>query len=426
MMHNSVVKLNSPIEFVEARAINPLISKCQIKVCYVGQEPNRNGSIISKAVATQMGTTLPGSPIIGFFSDDKQDFRDHSPEILISEDGEFSTKTRTRPYGFVDINAPVWFQTFIDDGIEHEYLMTEGYLWTGQYPEANSVIETGKGQSMELDVDRTRGYWSDDAEGQSFFIINEAYISALCLLGDDVEPCFEGASVEKPYIYSYSYQLKHDILDMTKKMKEILQEGDFSMEENKVETPEVNAEVEEEKAAEEVVEETPVVEEPILETVVEEPAAEVELGVSEVTYNLEEIPEYVELTSKYSELEDKFASLEKDHEVLQAELNAALEQNGALTQFKKEVERKDKQAMIDSFYMLSDEDKKDVVENIDNYSIDDIEAKLSIACVRNKVSFAAPEEAAPAETMTFSLNDVSENSIPAWIQAVNTVAKDMK
>lgn len=76
--------------------------------------------------------------------------------------------------------------------------------------------------------------------------------------------------------------------------------------------------------------------------------------------------------------------------------------------------------------MLSDEDKKDVVENIDNYSIDDIEAKLSIACVRNKVSFAAPEEAAPAETMTFSLNDVSENSIPAWIQAVNTVAKDMK
>ena len=424
-MYNSVVKLNSPIEFVEAKAVNPLISKCQIKVCYVGQEPNRNGSVISKPVATQMGAALPGSPIIGFFSDDKQDFRDHSPEILISEDGEFSTKTRTRPYGFVDINAPVWFQTFIDDGIEHEYLMTEGYLWTGQYPEANSVIETGKGQSMELDVDRTRGYWSDGAEGQSFFIINEAYISALCLLGDDVEPCFEGASVEKMPTYSYSYQLKHDILDMTKKMKEILQEGDFSMEENKVETPEVGTE--EEVATKEAVEDTSVVDEPVLETTVEEPSVEVELGVSEVTYNLEDIPEYVELTSKYSELEDKFASLEKDHEALQTELNTVLEQNGALTQFKKEVERKDKQAMIDSFYMLSDEDKKDVVENIDNYSIDDIEAKLSIACVRNKVSFAAPEEAAaPAETMTFSLNDVSENSIPAWIQAVNTVAKDMK
>ena len=43
--------------------------------------------------------------------------------------------------------------------------------------------------------------------------------------------------------------------------------------------------------------------------------------------------------------------------------------------------------MIASFYMLSDEDKKDVVANIDTYSLDDIEAKLSIICVRNKVSF---------------------------------------
>ena len=37
---------------------------------------------------------------------------------------------------------------------------------------------------------------------------------------------------------------------------------------------------------------------------------------------------------------------------------------------------KEKESMINSFYMLSDEDKKDVVENIDKYSIDDIEAKL--------------------------------------------------
>ena len=37
--------------------------------------------------------------------------------------------------------------------------------------------------------------------------------------------------------------------------------------------------------------------------------------------------------------------------------------------------------------MLSDEDKKDVIDNIDTYSLDEIEAKLSIICVRNKVSF---------------------------------------
>jgi len=29
--------------------------------------------------------------------------------------------------------------------------MTTGYLWTGQFEEAKSVIEEGKPQSMELD-----------------------------------------------------------------------------------------------------------------------------------------------------------------------------------------------------------------------------------------------------------------------------------
>ena len=60
--------------------------------------------------------------------------------------------------------------------------------------------------------------------------------------------------------------------------------------------------------------------------------------------------------------------------------------------FKLEVERSQKQAMIDSFYMLSEADKKDVQDNIDNYSIDDIEAKLSIICVRNKLDLSGREE----------------------------------
>jgi len=43
--------------------------------------------------------------------------------------------------------------------------------------------------------------------------------------------------------------------------------------------------------------------------------------------------------------------------------------------------------MIKSFYVLSDADKKDVVDNIDQYSLDEIESKLSVICVRNKVNF---------------------------------------
>jgi hypothetical protein len=77
--------------------------------------------------------------------------------------------------------------------------------------------------------------------------------------------------------------------------------------------------------------------------------------------------------------------------------------------------------------MLSDEDKADVVENIDTYSLDDIEAKLSVICVRNKVSFDLDENNSSNEEPTvYSLNsgavDVDAN-VPAWVQAIrNTVA----
>ena len=69
-MHKSVC-LDSPIEFINITPLNPLISKCQIKVCYVGDEPNRNKSIITKEVAKQMANSLPGCPIVGFFNEEK-------------------------------------------------------------------------------------------------------------------------------------------------------------------------------------------------------------------------------------------------------------------------------------------------------------------------------------------------------------------
>jgi len=50
MKHTSVL-LDTPIEFIESTKISPFISKVQIKVCYVGDEPNRNSSIITKDVA---------------------------------------------------------------------------------------------------------------------------------------------------------------------------------------------------------------------------------------------------------------------------------------------------------------------------------------------------------------------------------------
>lgn len=83
--------------------------------------------------------------------------------------------------------------------------------------------------------------------------------------------------------------------------------------------------------------------------------------------------------------------------------------------------------MIDGFYMLSDEDKKDVVDNIDTYSLDEIEAKLSIICVRNKVSFNLENDNKTQEPTTYSLNGGGEaDYTPAWIKSLQSVAKDIK
>ena len=121
----------------------------------------------------------------------------------------------------------------------------------------------------------------------------------------------------------------------------------------------------------------------------------------------------LETEDKYAELEAKFTELSEKYSALEA-------QNTELLSFKHNVEDKEKDALIAQFYMLSDEDKKEVIENKSKYSLDDIEAKLSVICVRKKVTFenhGAETEQAPATT--FNLNSLEmQDDLPAWLKAV--------
>jgi len=425
-MHVSI-KMNTPCEFINLQPVNPLISKVQIKVCYVGDEPNRNGTVITRDVAKSMANSLPGSPIVGFYNETKGDFEEHNRIIDLSN-GKFEFKDTTRPYGFVDLNARAWFQKFEDDGVEHEYLMTEGYLWTGQYPETKRVLAKGNAQSME--IENVDGTWANNDKGDyEFFIINEAIISKLCILGDDVEPCFEGASISK-FEFSFDEKFTNTYSAFIKQMYELINEGGTPVDkEQEVIIEEEVLDEEEAPAEEEVPAEEPVEEEVIEEAVEEEvpeeepveeelPAEEVEEEEAPEEVEEEPVPEFrVQDTQEYQDLMARCSALETEVEELRA--------------YKLSAERKNKKAMIDSFYMLSDEDKQDVLENIDTYSLDEIEAKLSVICVRNKVSFNLDEEnkdeTVPA---VFSL-DTDEMSgddsvTPAWIKAVQNVAKNKK
>jgi hypothetical protein len=55
-----------------------------------------------------MANSLPGSPIVGFFNEHEGDYEEHNRSFEISQ-GEFKIKDTTRPYGFVDLGAKVWF-----------------------------------------------------------------------------------------------------------------------------------------------------------------------------------------------------------------------------------------------------------------------------------------------------------------------------
>ena len=508
-MHVSVA-LDKPIELLNITPVNPLISKCQIKVCYVQDEPNRNRSVITKEVAKDLANSIPGCPIVGFYNEADGDFEEHNRVIDISN-GKFLIKDTTRPYGFVSMDAPVWFQWFNDDGVEHEYLMTEGYIWTGQYPESKRVVEKGNNQSMELDENSLDATWTKDINGNpEFFIINEAIMSKLCILGENVEPCFEGSQITKVQ-FSFEDSFKEELFSMIKKMQEILTneggtpvftkyaveigdslwsaiweyvhkqfpdvqdpwasmyriEGIFEENDQKfviLQNPKdlkyyrlnfsltdaegfvpnntlievtktyvpaaepqfaladieayaaqykANMSAKEEEELEPASDEDDdKIEEPaVAEDPVEEPAP-----VEEFKLNYE---------AMYTELQGKYAELQAKVDAQAAEIERLTAENVDLTNFKLVVDREKKKELINTFYMLSDEQKKDCFDNIDKYSYDEIEAKLSVICVRNKVSFDldTPEE---KKVTTYNLDEIKDevNSTPDWVKRVQEVAKE--
>ena len=78
---------------------------------------------------------------------------------------------------------------------------------------------------MELDEYTLDANWTKNEKGNpEFFIINEAIMSKLCILGEDVEPCFEGANITKVQ-FSFDEDVKQSWFSFMEQMKEILNEG---------------------------------------------------------------------------------------------------------------------------------------------------------------------------------------------------------
>ena len=431
LRNRSVATIDSP-EFINLApdAINPGISKCEIKVMYLGK--NRNGSFIDKNTAIQMANSLPATPIVAAYNENKEDFGDHG-EVLHIEDGEIKFSCKTVPYGFVAPDAEVWFQKFDDtnefgETTTREYMMTTGYLWTGQYPELDKCINQGQGQSMEIDdVD---GHWTKDSNDIEFFIINDAIFTKLCILGDDVEPCFEGASVTSPEVsehFSYNKEFSHTLFAMMNELKSALTKGGSMPKEN-VESVEV-------EPTATVEEEAPVVEE-FAEDVETNEDVESSEDSAEETFaeegkkkeddsddsddesndsdDSDDDDEYKKKPGKKCELENQVSELSEQLKELTDKFTALEAEAEELRKFKAERIDADKDAMIAKYHMLSDEDKAEIIANKDKFTLGEIESKLALLYVQKNVNFDEEEEIDSTPLTTFSLDDetIAEDADP--------------
>lgn len=425
MLKNQSVATIAAPEFLNIEPYNPLISQCEIKVLYVGE--NRNGSYITEDVAKDMANSLPGTPIVAAFIENKDDFGDHGHVVTI-EDGEIKFSCKTQPYGFVAPDAKVWFKDFIDtdefgNETTRKYLMTTGYLWTGQYPEVQKAIDEGLPQSMELDEASLNGHWATNTKsGVEFFIINDATFSKLCILGSDVEPCFEGAAVTEKQVskdFTVKDEFMNTLFTMMNELKDALQynEGGSDMDQTALE-------VQEETTEEVEVEETEFQAESNADNVVptsfadDDDKDDEESDEEEESDDEEQTADDDETGEKKPRQNHALEEIESQFEAVKAELEATKAELEALREFKLGIENQQKDALIAKYHMLSDEARKEISDHKNEYTIEEIESKLALAFVKENVDFsevdgkkAEVEEINTDPITTFSLDAAVDTTV---------------
>lgn len=369
---------------------NSALSKARLKIFYKGM--NRNGSYINEEIAEKLISTLPGTPVVGYYDSDKDDFLGHvSPES-------------NRAYGFVPEEMNFKWEMFLDpDGVYRTYACTDIILWTGRYPIASKIV--GKSHSMELNPDTVEGEWVEH-DDEYYFEFTNAEFFGLCVLGEEYEPCFEGSSFYELHQQENNASISKDLKEMFSLYKSTIdsaeenptggqemedeelkpqdldndsveeevkdQEEEVKEEENKPsETEEVKDESSEEGEEEETDEEEKEEEQ-------EEPEQEEENEEEES----EETDEPEEEEEEKEEVDFNSALAEKDKTI--ATLEAELKE---LREYKKAKVNEEKEEVLNTYSnKLTEEEIADFRNKIEDYS-SAVELKKDIAvCLLDKQS----------------------------------------
>lgn len=300
---------------------------------------------------------------------------------------------------------------------------------------------------MELFDAAVEGQWQANyADGIDYYIIEDAVISKLCILGEDVEPCFEGSSIKAPDVsknFTLDDNFKHTLYSMMQDLKNVL-EGDRQMDKEFTQAEQtetaVTTEFTEEPAVEETSENTTETGSVSSDFVKKDDKKENESSdgaedsdTEDSKKDAKDSDEKTEDSDKKDTKEDddekkKYNLLEESYNTLKTKFDNLNVKYQELVAFKTEIDNQKKDALISEFYMLADEDKADVIQNKEKYTLDEIKAKLSVICFDKRISFSTDDKKTENSIqkeepiMTYSL-DETNITLPDWVKAVKEEMK---
>lgn len=433
-LENNKVAMSHPvkIDFTEGQKISDIITSYKIRIMYKNQ--NRNGSYIPESTANKMAASIGGVPIVGIFDEEKGDFKGHEDlKITTTEDGSKDIELiKPDAYGFIPPNAEcTWEDHVDDDGETRRYLTTVGYLWTGRYDELSTLKDGQNNQSMELNPDTAEFSIVEIEDGEWVFAITDAELIGLCILGKDVEPCFEGAAFE-PMFTKETTQFAEVLKEMTEELRVALDEYEESEPEVDDEGNPIEPETdeEEEKGAdgnpegdeEEPEEETDDDLEPTPEDLakIEAEGTPDDEDIDDIDSNIDNVTQ-----EEYTKLITELASTKAALETANAELSS----------YKAKETKEQKMEILEKFQEeMFEEDYEELLSKIDEMALENIEiqaerfaykyAKAQLA----KYSKTEPNTNKSNENFTFTdkSSNLNSDNLSEWQRRALEKEKELK
>jgi hypothetical protein len=377
-------------ETQQSLTLNKFVTHAKLKVFHVGKTADNR--VFKKEFANELLKTLPGTPVVAYYDEEKDDFIGHNYIQYV--------------FGYVPEAATIEYMQ--ENG--NTYAVTDVLLFTGRLDNIGYVANKIMGKSHSLELDPNTVEYTIVRVGNKIDSITftKANFIGLSVLGDEEKPAFTGSAFFSEH--STDIEAFVNSFNTFKREVELYKSGGEEMQENTdlhvlteqteeevvnaIELEEITTEpeiAEEVKEDEEIKEEEEVVEEAQEIAPIEEPISE------EIETEVIETPEVIVETPALEMNSDSFVeapALEgiedvRKEETTQAKIVesentanvAAL--NDAERQELNEYRKKAKYELIDS-YELNLELKNKYRNSHDKFSLEELDKELAFELVKSQ------------------------------------------